>query len=160
MSANKELPHVMVLPEDDADRQLADGFKLELSQIVGRQLHVLPEAGGWPNVLKSFEKDHVGEMNLYRKRFMVLLIDFDGKVERRLQQAREVIPDPLKERVFVLSPRKEPKDLARLGSLESIGRRLAKDCRDNTDGTWGDEEFRHNASELERLRRLVRPILF
>jgi hypothetical protein len=167
MSANKHLPHVMVLPEDDAARQLAEGFKLELSQLVSRQLHVLPEVGGWPNVLRSFANDYAGDMDRYPERFMVLLIDFDTKGdarlnEARLNEARRVIPDRLRERVFVLGPRDEPEDLtqAGLGTLETIGRKLAKDCRDSTDTTWGHPELRHNTEELERLRTRVCPFLF
>ena len=112
--------------------------------------------------MKSFEKDHVHEMNLYPKRFMVLLIDFDRRGEERLKKAKGVIPDHLKERVFVLGPRDEPKDLtgAGLGPLETIGRELARNCRDETYTIWGHEELRHNAGELDRLRQAVRPILF
>jgi len=32
MSVNGHLPHVLVLPEDDANRQLANGFVLDLDQ--------------------------------------------------------------------------------------------------------------------------------
>jgi hypothetical protein len=31
MSVNKYLPHVLVLPEDDANRQMANGFFLDQS---------------------------------------------------------------------------------------------------------------------------------
>jgi hypothetical protein len=37
---------------------------------------------------------------------------------------------------------------------------LAKDCREETDTTWGHRLLRHNAGELDRLRKYVRPILF
>ena len=43
MSVNKFRQHVFVLPEDDANRQLANGFLLDLSV---RQVQILPEAGG------------------------------------------------------------------------------------------------------------------
>ena len=44
MSVNRHKPHLLVLPEDDANRQLARGFELELST---RQFQVLQPAGGW-----------------------------------------------------------------------------------------------------------------
>lgn len=158
---NKYLAHVLVLPEDEADRQLANGFLKEASVAVAR-IQVLREAGGWREVLNRFAASHVADMDRYPNRFMVLLIDFDDKGEERLTEAKGAIPEHLKERVFVLGPRKEPRDLtgAGLGSLETIGRELAKDCHDGTYTTWGHEELRHNAGELERLRRVVRPILF
>lgn len=31
MSVNKERPHVLILPEDDANRQLANGFQLDFA---------------------------------------------------------------------------------------------------------------------------------
>jgi hypothetical protein len=158
---NKYLPHVLVLPEDDADRQLANGFLKEESVATAR-IQVLREAGGWRDVLSRFESDHVGEMDSYPDRFMILLIDFDDKGEERLNEAKAVIPDRLAARVFVLGAQKEPQDLTRagLGSFETIGRELAKDCRDDTYSTWGHPQLRHNAAELDRLRRAVRRIIF
>ena len=43
---------------------------------------------------------------------------------------------------------------------EDIGRAMAKDCREETNTTWGHGRLRHNAGELDRLRQHVRPILF
>jgi hypothetical protein len=43
---NKFKPHVLVLPEDDANRQIANGF-LSNSKLVVRAIQVLPIVGGW-----------------------------------------------------------------------------------------------------------------
>jgi hypothetical protein len=120
MSVNKDQPHVYVLPEDDANRQLAKGFHLEVDQT--RKIQVLEEAGGWERVLDCFESVHVIEMDRYPARWMVLLIDFDGR-EDRLERAKARIPGHLQDRVFVLGAWREPEDLrrARLGSYEAIG---------------------------------------
>jgi hypothetical protein len=159
MSVNRYLPHVFVLPEDDANRQLANGFLRDESLLIGR-IQVLPEAGGWTQVLERFQSDHVVGMDRYPDRFMVLLIDFDGKVER-LTRAKAVIPANLTDRVFILGALNDPEDLkADLGSYETIGMALAKDCREETDVTWRHKLLRHNASEVERLLERVRPILF
>jgi hypothetical protein len=91
---------------------------------------------------------------------MVLLIDLDGR-QGRLDQAKESIPDTLKDRVFVLGVWTEPEALkANLGSYEKIGLAMAEDCREDTTATWGHELLRHNSGEMERLRQKVRPILF
>jgi hypothetical protein len=91
---------------------------------------------------------------------MVLLIDFDGD-EARLGRAMACIPQRLADRVFVLGALGEPEDLKPdLGSYETIGSRMAEDCRQDTDGTWGHKLLRRNAGELNRLRERVRPILF
>ena len=159
MAPNKNRPHVLVLPEDDRNRQLANGFHLDLSSC--RQFQVLRPAGGWGEGLDCFESDHIGEMEKCSNRHMVLLIDFDDN-EERLQYAKGKIPGHLTERVFVLGTLSEPEALrAALGcSYEIIGSKLALDCRDGTSKTWDHPLLRHNADELGRLRATVRPILF
>jgi len=157
MSVNKSRTHVLVLPEDGANRQIANGFQLAVDS---RQLQVLVEAGGWMKVLDCFETDHIWEMQRSTNRFMVLLIDLDGKQERQWF-ALTKIPRDLAERVFVLSTSTEPEGLKNdLGSYEAIGRALAKDCRDGTELTWSHGLLQHNAEEVRRLRERVRPILF
>ena len=152
---------MFVLPEDDANRQLANGFVLELDPILSRNIQVLPEVGGWLEVLEYFKNDHVAGMNRYPERFLVFLLDFDGRQDR-LEQAKAAVPDNLADRVFILGTLTEPEELKRanLGSYEAIGAMLARDCRDGTDTLWQHELLRHNAREVERLRQYVRPILF
>jgi hypothetical protein len=158
---NRYLPHVLVLPEDDANRQIANGFVLNLDPSVFTRIQVLEEVGGWGEVLNRFESDHIGGMDRYAGRHMVLIIDFDGNQER-LRTAKDRIPEHLIDRVFVLGALTEPEELkgVGLGSYETIGTKMAKDCRERTEATWGHELLRHNASEIERLRQHVRPILF
>jgi len=160
MSVNRHLPHVLVLPEDDANRQLANGFVLDQA-VSTRSIQVLEVAGGWNKVLECFLSDHVPRMVSYPNRHMVLLIDFDGQVGR-LSQVRASIPEPLAERVYILGALNEPEDLkkAGLGDYETIGLAMARDCREETSKTWDHALLRHNAGELDRLRERVRPILF
>jgi hypothetical protein len=42
---NKYQPHVIVLPEDDANRQIGNGF-LQVPSLQARRIQILPEAGG------------------------------------------------------------------------------------------------------------------
>jgi len=159
MSVNKYRPHVLVLPEDDANRQLANGFQLD-PLLNTRRMQVLEVADGWRKVLDCFKQEHVPEMKRNQNQFMVLLIDFD-KREDRLDIVRAEIPPDLKDRVFVLGVWDDPEKLRQdLGSFETTGLALAKDCRDNAEVTWSHNLLCHNASELERLRKHVRPILF
>jgi len=122
---------------------------------------VLSPAGGWSKVLDLFQTEHIAEMQKYPHRFMVLVFDFDDRIER-LNNAKAGIPEHLTERVFILGALSRPEALrqANLGSYEDIGLALAKDCREETDTIWGHELLRHNANELDRLRQHVRPILF
>jgi hypothetical protein len=161
MAANKYQPHVIVLPEDDANRQILNGFQLELPRENFRQFQVEPTAGGWNAVMDSFESSHISSMREYPDRRMVLVIDFDDDFESRLINARGRIPVDLQDRVFVLGARNEPEDLrAGAGSFEEIGRQLALDCKENTEILWGGELLKHNANELARLSALFREIFF
>jgi hypothetical protein len=157
---NRYHPHVFVLPEDHANNQLTNGFLLDVSLSI-RQTHVLPVAGGWTQVFERLHSDHVVDMDRWPERLMVLLIDCDGD-EDRLETAKARIPEHLRERVFLLGALRNPEELrtAGLGSYESIGLAMAKDCREGTTTIWGHELLRHNASELARLRNRVWPILF
>jgi hypothetical protein len=155
--SNNYRPHFKVLPEDDANRQMANGFVLEFPT---RQIQILPVAGGWLRTVECFNSDHVGYMESLPNRFMILLIDFDGQ-ETRLEEVRARIPAHLTQRVFILGAWTDPEALkGDLGPYETIGLKLAIDCREDTDTTWGHALLRHNAAELARLREQVRPILF
>jgi hypothetical protein len=160
MSVNRFQPHVLVLPEDDANSQLANGFWL-FPSLLSRRMQVLPSAGGWHNVMESFVADHADQMRENTNRSIVLLIDFDEQ-EARLTEVKAKIPEELAERVFVIGVLSEPEALRRdlRRSYETIGSEMAKDCRDETNEVWGHALLRHNATELERLREHVRPILF
>jgi len=126
VSVNKYQPHVLVLPEDDANRQLANGFLLD-PFLLTRQIQVLSEVGGWKEVIDCFLSDHVSGMDKYSSRFMVLLLDFDRQNDRG-HAAMALIPHRLIDRVFVLGVWSEPEALkgAGLGSYETIGRSAGK----------------------------------
>jgi len=160
MSVNKHLPHVLVLPEDDANRQLANGFQLD-PLLDERRMQILEVAGGWVEVLNRFKDEHVPEMDKYASRFMVLVVDFDGR-ERRLDRISAEIPEHLRERVFVLGTLSNPEKLRQAmgGKYESIGLAMAQDCRNDTGEIWSHNLLCHNAGELERMRKSIRPVLF
>lgn len=161
MSVNKYRPHVLVLPEDDANGRLANGFVLGLDQSLLTRIQVLPPVGGWREVLDHLISDQLNGMNLFADRFLVLLIDFDGDYNNRLPYAKARIPLHLADRVFILGALTEPEALKGvLGPYETIGSKMASDCREGTDATWGHNLLGHNAAELERLRHSVRPFLF
>jgi 5S rRNA maturation endonuclease (ribonuclease M5) len=167
MSVNKYEDHVLVLPEDDANRQIANGFILN-SNVKEPAIQVLPIAGGWGKVVEKFLKNHVYEMKIFQKRMMVLLIDFDRKGER-LSDVKSQIPEELQDRVFILGVLSDPEDLKRIkkkfesigtGKLEQIGEALANDCSNKTYKLWGHDLLKHNKTELERMILSVKPFLF
>ncbi|MEH2194658.1 MAG: hypothetical protein V7K98_18715 [Nostoc sp.] len=160
MSINHYQPHVFVLPEDDANRQIVNGFILDLN-LNSRAIQVLPPAGGWKKVVEKFTNDYASTMRQYPQRMIILLIDFDEDKDR-LTYVKHQIPDDLKNRVFVLGVLSEPESLRRdiNKSFEKIGEALAKDCSDKTNELWEHDLLIHNNTELDRLISSVKPFLF
>jgi len=58
MSVNRFHPHMLVIPEDDRDRQIASGFE-QHDQLKDRQFQVMPPAGGWRAVLQKFISEYI-----------------------------------------------------------------------------------------------------
>lgn len=161
MSVNVYKPHVLVLPEDDADRQIANGFLLEPS-IKQRNIQVLPPAGGWGKVLDSFVKTQVKALRTHEGRHVVLLIDFDDQVALRRTQFLSQFPADVQDRVFLLGTRSEPEPLRKQcgDSLEKIGKVLAAECFRNETELWKHPLLEHNEAERMRLNAKVKSFLF
>lgn len=161
MSVNLYRPHVLVLPEDDANRQLANGFLNEPALNL-RAIQVLPVAGGWAKVRDEAMRSHFSKLQNYPMRHLVLLVDFDGHFEERIAHFQAMIPAELSERIYLLGVADEPESLrtAQGVSLERIGERLASACTRDEPGLWSDPLLRHNLPELDRLIGSVKPFLF
>jgi hypothetical protein len=160
MSVDKYKPHLFILPEDDDNKNIANGFILD-SNMNNRAIQVLSVAGGWMKVVEKFTNDHIKSMRNYPHRNIVLIIDFDG-FEDRFSYVESFIPDDIKNRVFILGVKLEPKDLKRdtQKSCEAIGKALAKDCSENKNELWGHHLLIHNKPELERMILSIKPFLF
>ena len=160
MSVNRDQPHLLVLPEDDANRQIFNGFIKHLS-VNSSAIKGLPIANGWKKVVDQLMNDYAHRMRKFPHAMIVLIIDFD-KDENRFSYVESHIPDDLKERVFVLGVQSNPENLRRATkkSFEEIGKALAKDCSDNTNELWGHPLLEHNKTELERMLSSVKPFLF
>jgi hypothetical protein len=161
MTMNRYAPHVYVIPEDDRDRQIADGFVLH-DQVRTQRIQVMPPPGGWREVLKTFQAEYVRRLREDLQGHVVMLIDFDGDYNNRFIEFKTAIPADLSERVFVIGAKQTPEDLKReIGkSLEDIGTLLANDCYAGTEIVWTHEHLRHNDPDRHRLINVVKPILF
>jgi 5S rRNA maturation endonuclease (ribonuclease M5) len=158
MSSNKHKPHLIVLPEDDANERIVNGFLVRLDS---RAIQVLGVAGGWRKVVEEFMNSQVSKLQQYPERRILLLLDFDED-EKRLENVRQYIPNDLVDRVFILGVFSEPENLKsdiRKG-FEEIGKTLADDCLNDTNNLWGHELLKHNRTELDRMTVLVKPFLF
>ena len=158
MSINKYTPHVIILPEDDANRQIAVGFAI---QCKSKQLRIEKEIGGWAKVVDRFLSNYVGTMRDFPGRNVILLIDCDGQPER-IADIRAKIPQDVEGRTFVLGCLSEPEDLKKggLGSFENIGLSIAEECNGSGAGLWDNALLSHNAAELGKLRTAACGILW
>lgn len=160
MNINKYRPYILILPEDDANRQLANGFLLD-PNLNNRAIQVLPPAGGWTKVVEQFMHAYAATMTRLSDRQVVLLIDFDHD-PNRLSSIQSQIPNNLKQRVFIIGVESDPESLRRNLKMdfEKTGEALAKDCSDNTNILWGHDLLKHNRTELNRMISSVKPYLF
>ena len=158
MSRNRYAPRIDVIPEDDRDRKLALGFQLHHA-VNDNRMEILPPAGGWARVLDEFLEAHVAALREHSDRIMILLIDFDGK-HRRRPYFEGKIPDDLKSRVFVIGSWMTPEKLTIGGKYEDFGESLAAACFDDNLKLWKHPLLAQNLAEIERMRTIVRPILF
>jgi hypothetical protein len=160
--SNKYKPHLLILPEDDANIDLANGFQSHPG-INLRAIQIEHPVGGWLKVLECFKEEHVYHMGVTPYRHMLLLLDFDND-SCRLDYSlfEKYIPENLRDRVFVLGANPEPEKLKSCVSngYETIGQQLAKDCLDQTNTTWGHDLLKHNQTELVRMRAKVNQFLF
>lgn len=155
MSANKYDHHLLVIPEDDANRQIMTGFNTHRN-VNSRQIQVEPVADGWLKAFETFQSDHVRKMGELDKRHVLILIDFDNHPER-LEKAKEYIPETLRDRVFVLGCLSEPEEIrsATGMSKEELGEALADACLSGLGDVWKNPILAHNQVELERMKNTI-----
>lgn len=156
---NKFKDHLLIVPEDDANKDLAIGFQNAVPRGVNA-IHVEPVAGGW-----SSARDRLGNLFPSMRRFpcrrVLVLVDHDESETRRGDVLRDV-PDDLAERVYLLGVWSEPESLQNALNhrpRERIGAELARECLDDTGALWQHALLAHNADEVARLRADVLPFL-
>ena len=159
VSANRERPHLQVILEDDANRQIAVGFRNH-PNVNSRQMPLDNVAGGWIDALRRFSVDEIPMLRRYPHRQVLIVIDFDGNKDR-FNEALSYIPEDLRERVYILGSADEPEKLSKAlkCNKEQIGQLLAQDCVNETQTTWNHSMLAHNVGELQRLLSNVRPFL-
>jgi len=148
MSVNREKWHLLVKPEDDANREIAIGFLNALEYPQQAKIQVDRPAGGYQ---KALEFILTAQLERYRHRRVLILIDFDNSVELRNQLVKRFAS--VSDRVFVLGSCPEAEDVRReLGRhLEECGEAVAKDCLTRKCEVWQLDCLKHNAAVLARL---------
>jgi hypothetical protein len=166
MGINKYQQHLLILPEDDAYRDLANGFVRHFA-IAYNKIHIAEPACGWSKLLDVFSREYENGVRKCHNRHVLLLLDLDGNTKRYCEEVLNNIPVDIKDRVFVLCCKDEAEDVKRelgSGKFEDIGEKLAQSCYDGTyegpDMPWFCSQLQHNKNELSRLATAVCPFLF
>jgi hypothetical protein len=160
MSVNRERPHLLILPEDQANREIVNGF-LTYSSVDFNRVQVMKNLGGWTNACNEFNHVYVHKLNKNKICHIMMLIDFDEEPNRRAY-VEGLIPDGLQDRVFVIGVWSQPEKLKedKMLTFEEIGRELEQDCPRQPAGIWNHELLKHNAVDLDRLWKTLGAILF
>jgi len=160
MSADLYAPHLLVIPEDEANRQIITGFRNHWG-VRSRQIQIAEVANGWGKALKQFAEVHVPLMRKYPKRFVLILIDCDGQRER-IAHARRDIPPELADRVFIMGSLTTPEKLAAAVAMpkETLGKAIADECHNQCTAILNHPLLVHNLQEWERMDVSVCPALW
>ena len=152
MRPNRLKPHLFIIPEDDKDRSIALGALGALNI----NAKVMGNTRGWRKVEKLLNKEYIPRLRNNANTHLVIVIDFDNWGEQRYEKVISWVPNELKDRVFILGPAKEPKDLKRelklRMSFEEIGGTLVTDCdEEHISPLWDREMLSHTKPEFRRL---------
>ena len=155
---NKYQPHIKVLVEDDAIRQVANGFFLNYN-VVGR-IQIMPTLGGWPNVKEEFETIYVTAMRNNLSIYCVLIIDFDEDLDRRTT-FNQIIPKDLRDRVILIGAFDEVEDLCREEgkSKENMGKEITRMCSSGGN-ICNINQLKHNKEEVDQYGNKFRELIF
>ena len=161
MSINKYDNFLIIETEDDANRQILNGFMKGVGLNI-RKIQLSNHCSGWSSVINKFESKMISYLNEYQKGYVIMVIDFDDHYDERKRMIEEKIPSNLYNRVFVLGAKKEPEDLKRnLGlNYEAIGEKMADGFLDNNHQLWECEDLKHNLEELHRACIQIRSFIY
>jgi len=156
MGVNLYQEHLYVLLEDEEYQKIMNGVNLSL-HVNNDVVKISHLSGGWGKVLEDFRdpKNSIGLLKKFQKRHALLLMDFDYEFNSRLEEFRQLVPDELKNRVFILGiDNKESEDLAKYFKCnsEEVGKKLIENCPNGDLLHWQNIHLRCNLSEIERMR--------
>lgn len=160
MAVNDYRPHLFVIPEDDADRQFADGFELD-SRLKPLAMQVMPVEGGWKKVIEKILADYVPKVRSNLHTHVLGIIDCDEHPDRIVEQLSQ-FPEDVRDRIFLLGTLDDPQAFKRAVKLpfEKIGISLADECFQQEFSLWRHEHLAHIHEEIARAAATLRPILF
>ncbi len=154
MGVNYYKEHLYIILEDEKYQRIMNGVNLSL-HVNASVIKISNFSGGWGKVFKDFQSS-ISILEKFQKRHTLLLMDFDDDFESRLEEFHNLVPDELKNRVFILGiDNKESEDLARFFkcNIEEVGKKLVEDCPNGNLSNWRNIHLECNLLEIERMRQ-------
>lgn len=158
-AVNKFKPHLFIVPEDEADERIANGFQLHLE--VAGEVQIMPAAGGWKKVINTILVEYVPILKSNGNAHVIGIIDCDNDSERIAKQLA-TFPADLRERIFVIGANANPevfKNAVKM-KFEQIGEKLAAECFSDQFELWNHEMLSYAAGEVVRAKNTLRTFLF
>jgi len=153
LSVNRGKPYLLIIPEDDDDRAFAEGARGALPAM---NVKIVANSNGWPKIEKLLAGVYNKRLRANANEHLLILIDFDTKGQKRYDKVFGWVPEDVKDRVFIIGPEKEPKDLKKSLKLKmsfwQMGDQLVSDCDEQQiNPLWDHDMLSHNKPEFRRL---------
>ena len=156
---NKFKPHLFIVPEDDADRQIAVGFQMHLE--AKGEMQIVDVARGWLKVVGVIKDEYVPLLKNNLNSHVLGIIDCDKDVDRIAEQL-ENFPEDIRNRIFLLGVNENPQEFKRSAKMHfaEIGEKLADECYKDELDLWNHEMLSYSSSEALRAKDVLRELVF
>jgi len=148
---DKFKPHLFIVPEDDADRQIAVGFQMHLE--AKGEMQIVDVARGWLKVVGVIKDEYVPLLKNNLNSHVLGIIDCDKDADRIAEQL-ENFPEDIRNRIFLLGVRSAKMHFA------EIGEKLADECYKDELDLWNHEMLSYSSSEALRAKDVLRELVF
>lgn len=156
---NKFKPHLFIVPEDDADRQIAVGFQMHLE--ANGRMQIVDVAGGWLKVVNVIKDEYVPLLNNNPNTHVLGIIDCDKDADRIAEQLK-TFPAGIRNRIFLLGVNENPQEFKRSTKMHfaQIGEKLADECYKDELDLWNHEMLSYSSIEALRAKNALRELVF
>lgn len=156
---NKFKPHLFIVPEDDADRQIAVGFQMHLE--AKGEMQIVDVARGWLKVVGVIKDEYVPLLKNNLNSHVLGIIDCDKDADRIAGQL-ENFPEDIRNRIFLLGVNENPQEFKRSAKMHfaEIGEKLADECYKDELDLWNHEMLSYSSSEALRAKDVLRELVF
>ncbi len=158
MSVNLFKPHLVILPEDEKNRDIALAVQRHLPRAFANQIKIENPLRGWLKTLDAIDLVYQPNKD---EQYIVAVIDFDDNLEERHQMIAKRFEENgyNKGHVFVIGAKSEAENVWQMPILQDKTLRLEnEDYLKFTDRFWTSDQLVHNRATLEALCQMVHKV--